>query len=54
MNKNVYEIDCSNCKSVHFGEPRPSLTSSPNDCKRSVKNKIRKHYWKADYNFSLG
>ena len=52
-----YEIDCSNCKAVYFGESKWSLKSRPNEHKRSVrnynchKNEIAKHCWKADHRF---
>ena len=54
----IYEIDCSNCKAVYFGESKRSLKSRSDDHKRSVRNcgcdenEIPKHCWEADYNFS--
>ena len=33
-----YEIDCSNCQAVYFGESKPSLKSRSDDHKRSVRN----------------
>ena len=57
-NKIVYEIDCSNCQAVYFGESKWSLKSRSDEQKRSVrncncdKNEIAKHCWEADYNFN--
>ena len=34
----VYEIDCSNCEAVYFGESRRSLKSRTDEHKRSVRN----------------
>ena len=59
-NKNniVYEIHCSNCEAVYFGESKRSLKSRSDEHKRSVrncdcdKNEIAKHCWEADHNFS--
>ena len=57
-NNIVYEIDCSNCEAVYFGESKRSLKSCSNEHKRSVRNcdcdqnKIAKHCWEADHNFS--
>ena len=57
-NKIVYEIDCSNCQAVYFGESKQSLKSRSDEHKRSVrncdsdKNEIVKHCWEADHNFS--
>ena len=55
-NNIVYEIDCSNCQAVYFGESKRSLKSGANEHKRSVrncdcdKNEIAKHCWEADHN----
>ena len=57
-NNIVYEIDCSNCQAVYFGESKRSLKSCSDEHKRSVrncdydKNEIDKHSWEADHNFS--
>ena len=56
-NNIVYEIDCSNCQAVYFGESKRSLKSCSDEHKRSVrncdydKNEIAKHCWEADHNF---
>ena len=48
-NNIVYEIDCSNCQAVYFGESKRSLKSHSDEHKRSVrncdcdKNQIAKH-----------
>ena len=48
-NNIAYEIDCSNCEAVYFGESKRSLKSRSNERKRSVrncdcdKNQIAKH-----------
>ena len=48
----VYEIHCSNCQAVYFGESKRSLKSSSDEQKRSVrncdcdKNEIAKHFGK--------
>ena len=53
-NNIVYEIDCSNCEAVYFGESKRSLKSPSDEHKRSVrncdydKNETAKHCWKAD------
>ena len=53
-----FEIDCSNCEAVYFGESKRSLKSRSNEHKRSVrncdcdKNEIAKHCWEADHNFN--
>ena len=45
----VYEIDCSNCKAVYFGEYKLSLKSCSDEHERSIrncdceKNEIEKH-----------
>ena len=45
----VYEIDCSNCQAVYFGESKLPLKSRPDEHQRSVrnchchKNEIAKH-----------
>ena len=57
-NNIVYEIDCSNCQAVYFGDTKRSLKSRSNEHKRSVrncdcdKNEIAKHCWEADHNFN--
>ena len=57
-NRIVYEIDCSNCEAVYFGESKQSLKLRLDEQKRSVKNwnceknEIVKHCWEADHNFS--
>ena len=57
-NNIVYEIDCSNCQAVYFGESKRSLKSRSGEHKRSVrncdcdKNDIAKHCWEADHNFN--
>ena len=54
----VYEIDCSNCEAVYFGESKRSLKSRSDEHKRSArncdcdKNEIAKHCWEADHNFN--
>ena len=55
-NNIVYEIDCSNCEAVYFGESKRSLKSRSDEPKRSIrncdcdKNEIAKHSWEADHN----
>ena len=57
-NNIVYEIDCSICEPVYFGESKRSLKSRSDKHKRSVrnfdcgKNEISKHYWVADHKFN--
>ena len=57
-NNIVYEIDCSNCQAVYFGESKRSLKSRSDEHKRSArncdcdKNEIAKHCWEADYDFN--
>ena len=57
-NNIVYEIDCSNCEAVYFGESKRSLKSRSDEHKRSIrncdcdKNEIAKHCWEADHNFN--
>ena len=57
-NNIVYEIDCSNCQAVYFGESKRSLKSRSDEHKRSVrncdfdKNQIAKHFWEADLSFN--
>ena len=54
----VYEIDCSDCQAVYFGESKWTLKSRWDEHKRSVrncdcdKNEIAKHCWEADHNFN--
>ena len=56
-NNTVYEMDCSNCEEVYFGESKRSLKSRSDEHKRSVRNRDRgrneftKHCWEADHNF---
>ena len=40
-NKNVYEIDCSNCEAVSFNESKLSLKSRWDQRKRSVRKWYR-------------
>ena len=57
-NNIVYEIDCSNCEEIYFGESKRPLKSRSDEYKRSVrncdcdKNEIAKHCWETDYNFN--
>ena len=57
-NNIVYEIDCSNCEAVYFGESKRSLKWRSDEHKRSVrncdcdKNEIAQHCWEADHNFN--
>ena len=57
-NNIVYEIECSNCEAVYFGESNRSLKLRSDEHKRSVRlcdcdnNEITKHCWEADHNFS--
>ena len=57
-NSIVYEIDCSNCEAVYFGESKRSLKSGSDEHKRSVsnrdcdKNEIAKQLWETDHNFN--
>ena len=37
-NNIVYEIDCSNCQAVYFGESKQSLKLRSDEHKRSVRN----------------
>ena len=54
----VYEIDCSNCQAVYFGESKQSVKSHSDEHKRSIRNcdcdkiEIAKHCWEADHNFN--
>ena len=54
----VYEIDCSNCQAVYFGESKRSLKSLYDEHKRSVRtcdsdnNEIAEHCLEADHNFN--
>ena len=58
-NNFVYEINCSNCKAVHFGESKRPLKLRSEEHEKSVKNchfdrnKIAKHCCKADHNSNL-
>lgn len=53
-NNIVYEIYCSNCQALRFGEARLSLKSSSDKQRRSVKNcdyrknQIATYCWEAD------
>ena len=57
-NNIVYEIDCSKCPEVDFGESKRSLKSHSDEHKRSVrncdcdKNEIAKHCWEAYHIFN--
>ena len=57
-NNIIYEINCSNCEAVYFGESKRSLKSRSDEHKRSVrncdcdKNETAKHCWEADHNFN--
>ena len=57
-NNIVYEIDCSNCEAVYFGESKRSLKSLSDERKRSIRNcdcdnnETAKYSWEADNNFS--
>ena len=57
-NNVVYEINCSNCQAVYFGESKRSLKSRSDEHKRSIKNcdcdknEIAKLCWEADHNFN--
>ena len=57
-NNIVYEIDCSNCQAVYFGESKRSLKLCSDEHKRSVrncdcvKNEIAKHCQEADHKFN--
>ena len=57
-NSIIYEVDCSNCQTVYFGESKRSLKSRSYEHKRSVrncdtdKNEIAKHCWEVDHNVS--
>ena len=54
----AYEIDCSNCEAVYFGESKRFLKSRSDEHKRFVSNcdcdkdEIAKHCWEADHNFN--
>ena len=51
-NKIAYEIDCSKCKTVYFGESKRSLKLHLDEHERPVrdcdceKNEIAKQFWK--------
>ena len=57
-NNIAYEIDCSNCQAVYFGDSKRSVKSRSDEHKRSVrncdcdKNEIAKHCWEADHNLN--
>ena len=57
-NNVLFEIDCSNCEAVYFGESKRSLKSRLDEYKRSVRNydcekkEIAEHCWEANHNFS--
>ena len=54
----VYEIDCSNCETVYFGEYKQSLKPRSVERKKSARNgdcernKTRNHWWQTDHSFS--
>ena len=56
-NNIVYEIGCSNCQAVYFGESNRYLKSRSDEHKRSVrncdcdKNEIAKHCWEVEHSF---
>ena len=56
----VYEIHCSNCGTVYFGESKRSLKSRSDEHKGSVRNRncekdeIPKHCWELDHSFKWG
>ena len=58
-NNIVHETEYSNCEAVHFAKSKWPLKSRSDEQKRSVrncdceKNKIAKHCWEPDHNFSL-
>ena len=55
-NSILYEIDCSNCQAVYFGESKRPLKWHSDEHKSSVrncdcdKNGIAKYSWEADHN----
>ena len=57
-NNILYEIDCSNCEAVYFGESKQSLKLRSDEHKKSVRNydfhksELAKHCWEADHDFS--
>ena len=57
-NNIVYEIDCSNCGAVYFGESKWPLKLRTDEHKRSArncncgKNEIAERCWEADHNFN--
>ena len=57
-NNIAYQINCSNCEVVYFGESKRFLKLHSEEHKRSVrtsnceKYEIAKHCWEADHNFS--
>ena len=58
-NNIVYEIGCSNHKTVYFGEFERCLESCSDEHRRffkncdSEQNEIVKHCWEEDHNFNL-
>ena len=58
-NNIVHKTKYSNCEAVHFAKSKWPLKSRSDEQKRSVrncdceKNKIAKHCWEPDHNFSL-
>ena len=57
-NNIIYEIDCSSCEAVYFGESKQPLKSCSDEHKRSVRNcncdrnQTAKHCWEADHKFN--
>ena len=57
-NNILYEIDCSNCEAVYFGESKQSLKLLSDEHKKFVRNydfhksELAKHCWEAGHNFS--
>ena len=57
-NNIVYDIHCSNCEAVYFGESKRSLKSRSDEHKRSVRNcdcnmnEIAKYCWEVDQDLS--
>ena len=54
-NNIAYEVDCSNCEAVYFGESKRSVKSRSDEHERSDrncdcrKNETAKHCWEADH-----
>ena len=57
-NNIIYEIGCSNCQAVYFGESKRYIKLRSHEHNRSVrnwdcdKNEITKHCWEANHNFN--